>query len=134
MKTFEEASVDVIVAAAMVARHMVDHGKVELGTTQSAAFIKAISAWAGATGRDPYLELSGAPPKSATGGLTREDAVLAIIKDARNPRTSIASARRTVQACLALNLSKTEITKIMAAMDYCDTDGVPYRPDIKRIW
>jgi hypothetical protein len=45
----------VVLATARAVIHIVDHGAIHIGTSESYALVKALSDYSEATGEDPYL-------------------------------------------------------------------------------
>lgn len=59
--------------------------------------------------------------------MTRLQAVLDIIRDARRERSSVTSFKRIQGALLALDLTPDERIAVMQDLDYFDSEGQPYK-------
>ena len=62
--------------------------------------------------------------------MTKTEAALVLIADARRDKSSNASAKKVVQACKVLEVDPLEICR---ALEFCNAAGEPYA-DIKPIW
>ena len=60
--------------------------------------------------------------------MTKADALRDLMHAARNARdASQAEANRIIRACKLLGLSRSEVIEVLGWLDYCNTDGEPYR-------
>ena len=68
--------------------------------------------------------------------MTREQAAIELMIEARKERGSTSAAKRVVRACKVLGLSDAETRDIVAWLDYCDQEtGAPFHPTrIERVW
>jgi flagellar basal body P-ring protein FlgI len=67
--------------------------------------------------------------------MTRTQALITLMAEARKEKGSNTACQRTVRALRALGLAPMEIIEILAWLDYCHgVTGVPWRPNIKRTW
>lgn len=58
--------------------------------------------------------------------MDRQMAILNLIHEGKNFRTTITGGNYALNACKALGLTDSETVAIMYALEYCDKDGVPH--------
>ncbi len=68
--------------------------------------------------------------------MTKIEALIELMSEARQERTTTTAAKRAVRSCKALGLSAEETRAVLSWLDYCDaTTGKPHKAaHVVRVW
>lgn len=66
--------------------------------------------------------------------MTRSEAVIDLLRDARQERSTAASCRRVMRACKVLGMDDADTLRVLQHLEYARDDGKPWGKDMPQLW